>query len=598
MTLSPRRQTALYAALLFAAGLLYRATFLGQAFNASDEAFLPALASRVLGGQVVYRDFIYASPPLTVFKEAGIAAILGSNYDYLTSRWVFAIEVSIGSVLAFLIIRRYTPPLVAFLATLPTIFFTTVLYAYSNFNFDAQLLFLIGFLLLVWEGERERRLLIVLAGVLCGMAFLAKPTYLAMAVGICGLGILRPWMGGPRRWPYFAAGFAVMVGLVFAGIWAAGLWADFRQQAFGLLLSAGPRSTRFYLIQDWPIYLTPPGTSALPVLAAAILLVLARMRTWAALPATVLLAALLAILVVPALPSSTVGSPTNPQRYLLVGGLALILAINLVASAVTLAARLPNLADEPWAVRVREELFPPFVPIVAAVLEYLHGVDLSTMRFAYVGTFLGIPVALSFLYVGWRLWNGAAVIRVAAPVVVGAFLVVGGAVITHGSPYNDGPRSQLIAAFNAPKLAGITTLPANAQHVDALVAQIELDTQPNAPVFVFPDGQAYYTLTGRTNPTKLDWYNLLATTPAMSAEAVGALKLNPPQFVFVQAYRESDILQRCPLLPDLFAQAKVHHINCPHAFDREPVWRPIYAFIVANYDVVGTADGVRVYRLK
>ena len=518
----PRRaHLAVYAVLLFAAGLAYRATFISQAFNASDEAFLPALASRVLKGQVVYRDFIYASPPLTVFKEAGVAAILGSNYGFLASRWVFAVEVSVGSVLAFLIITRYAPPLVAFLATLPTIFFTTVLYAYSNFNFDAQVLFLIGFLILVWEGERERRLVLMLAGALCGMAFLAKPTYLAMGVGICGLGILRPWMAGPRRWPYFAIGFAGVIGLVFAAIALAGLWADFRHQAFGLLFSANPRSTRFYLIQDWPKWLLPPGRGALPVLA-----------------------------------------------------------------------------NRPWAARVRAELFPPFVPIVAAVLEYLHGIDLSTMLFAYAGTFLGIPVALSFLYMGWRLWGGAEVARVAVPAVVGAFIVLAGAVVTHGAPYLDAPRDQLTASFTAPRLAGISTNPARAKHVDGLVAAIESNTQPSDSTFVFPDGQAYYVITGRNNPTRLDWYNLLATSPAMSAESLETLKRDPPKFIFVQEYRESDFLHLCPLIPEMYAAEVKHHGSCPRTFDREPVWRPIYAFITANYELVTTVEGVRVYRLR
>jgi len=589
---------AIYAVLLFAAGLAYRATFISQAFNASDEAFLPAIASRVLKGQVVYRDFIYASPPLTVFKEAGVAAILGSNYGFLASRWVFAVEVSFGSVLAFLIITRYAPPLVAFLATLPTVFFTTILYAYSNFNFDAQILFLIGFLILVWEGERERRLVLLLAGAMCGIAFLAKPTYLAMGVGICGLGILRPWMAGPRRWRYFAIGFAGVIGLVFAAIAVVGLWADFRHQAFGLLFTANPRSARFYLIQDWPKWLLPPGRGALPVLAVAILLLVARLRSWLALPAIALLAGILVVLAIPALQSSTVGSPNNDQRYLLVGGLALILAINLLASAVTVAARLPGLANRPWAARVRAELFPPFVPIVAAVLEYLHGIDLSTMMFAYAGTFLGIPVALSFLYTGWRLWGGAEVARVAVPAVVGAFIVLAGAVVTHGAPYLDAPRDQLTASFTAPRLAGISTNPARAKHVDGLVAAIESNTQPSDSTFVFPDGQAYYVITGRNNPTRLDWYNLLATSPAMSAESLETLKRDPPKFIFVQEYRESDFLHLCPLIPEMYAAEVKHHGSCPRTFDREPVWRPIYAFITANYELVTTVEGVRVYRLR
>ena len=302
MTLSPRRQTALFALLLFVSGLAYRATFLNQGLNGTDEAFLPALALRVVRGQLIYRDFYYASPPLTVFKEAAVAAVLGNAYGFLASRWVFAAEVSLGSVIAFLIIRRYVSPRLAFLVTLPTVFFTTILYAYSNFNFDAQLLFLVAVLMLVWEGERERVPIVLLAGVFCGLAFLAKPTYLAMVVGVCILGLLRPWMAGPRRWPFFAAGFAATVGIVFGVIAVAGLWPLFRHQAFGLLLQARPRSISFLIYQDWPHWLFVPGRAIFAPLALVILLAAARIRSWLAIPAVVVLAGVFAAFIVPALP--------------------------------------------------------------------------------------------------------------------------------------------------------------------------------------------------------------------------------------------------------------------------------------------------------
>ena len=176
LRLSSRWQTALCAVLLFSAGLAYRATFLNQGFNASDEGFLPSLALRLVRGQTIYRDFYFTLPPLSVYKEAAVMATLGNDYSFLASRWVFAVEVSLTSVIAFLIIRRYVSPRLAFLVTLPTIFFTTILYAYSNFNFDAQLLFLVAVLILAWEGERERIPIVLLAGVFCGLAFLAKPT--------------------------------------------------------------------------------------------------------------------------------------------------------------------------------------------------------------------------------------------------------------------------------------------------------------------------------------------------------------------------------------------------------------------------------------
>ena len=581
MTLSPRKQAALYAVLLFAAGLAYRATFLNQGFNGSDEAFLPALALRVVRGQVVYRDFYFALPPLTLYKEAAVAAVLGNAYSFLASRWVFAVEVSLGSVIAFLIIRRYVSPRLAFLVTLPTVFFTTVLYAYSNFNFDAQLLFLVAVLILAWEGERERIPIILLAGVFCGLAFLAKPTYLAMAVGVCILGLLRPWMAGPRRWPVFAIGFAAVVGIVFGVIALAGLFTLFRHQAFGLLLQARPRSIAFLIYQDWPHWLFVPGRAIFAPLALIVLLAAARIRPWLAIPAVVVLAGVLAGFVVPALPSSVQGIPTNGQMRLLVGALAVVLAINLVASVLTVAARLPGLADEPWAARVREEMFPPSIPIIAAVLEYLQGVDLSSMRFAYVGTFLGVPVALAFLYTGWRLWAGSPAVKVAIPAVVGIFIAVAGAVVTHGAPYLDGPRDQMTAQLTVPRLQGITTLPANAAHIQGVVAEIEKDAAPGDKVFVFPDGQAYYVVTGRINPTKIDWFNPLATTTAMANEAVADLQRSPPTWVLVQSYHEADFLHTTPL-----------------DFENTPVWKPVYDYITANYDLVTTVQGVSVYHLR
>ena len=540
---------------------------------------------RIVRGQVIYRDFIYASPPLTPYKEAAVAAILGNGYTFLASRWVFAVEVSIGSVIAFLIMRRFLAPLPAFLVTLPTVFFTTVLYYYSNFNFDAQILFLAAFLFLVWDMEKERWPLILLAGAFCGLAFLAKPTYLAMVVGVCGLGLLRRWFGGPRRWPLYAAGFVLVVVLTFLAIAGAGIWGEFRHQSFGVLLEAHPIGRKQLLLQlllqDWKVYLLPPGRAAVPVLAALPLLGLAWFRPRLAALSLALLGAVLAVVILQALPSSTRGVPTDRQLDVLVGGLGLVLAINVIASLVTVAARLPTYYQRPWAERVRAELFPPMLPIVAAVLEYLHCIDLNSMRFAYVGTFLGVPVALAFLYMGWRLWGRMPSMRVAVPATIGVFIAVAGAVVTYGSPYLDGPRSQLSTELTASTVAGLKTRPEYATHLNDIVAEIERQTAPGESVFVFPDGQTYYMVTGRTNPTKIDWYDTWATTPTMADEAVADLKRSPPTWILVQQYHESYIANVMPL-----------------DFEGESAWKPIYDYITSAYDLVTTVDGVLVYRLR
>ena len=130
-------------------------------------------------------------------------------------------------------------------------------------------------------------------------------------------------------------------------------------------------------------------------------------------------------------------------------------------------------------------------------------------------------------------------------------------------------------------MACIKSAPANVSHVDSIVSDIEQRTEPGQDVFVFPDGQAFYVLTGRRNPTKVDWYSLLATTPAMAREARSALEANPPEWVFVQLYNESD----------MFHQRRLD-------FPAQPAWRPIYDYILLHYDLVETVDGVEVYHVK
>ena len=139
----------------------------------------------------------------------------------------------------------------------------------------------------------------------------------------------------------------------------------------------------------------------------------------------------------------------------------------------------------------------------------------------------------------------------------------------------------MTAGFTAPRLAGIKTLPANAAHIDDLVAEIEKDTKPGDRVLVFPDGQTYYVLSGRTNPTRVDWYDPIGITPAISQQAVVDLENDPPTWIIVQDYQESDF----------------QHLR-PNDFANQSTWKPIYDYIQAAFTLVRTIDDAHVYHLK
>jgi Dolichyl-phosphate-mannose-protein mannosyltransferase len=566
----------LFGLAILTIGLAYRATFLNQGFNGSDETWLEALALRTLHGQVPYRDFYYAVPPLSLYKETAIAGILGAAYGVLASRWVFAVEVSVGSVLAFIVLRRYVGGRTAMLATLPTVFFTTILYYYSNFNFDGQVLALAAIAIAVHRGDR--RTWMIASGAMLGLAFLAKPTYLAILALIIATGLLRRFFAGPQRWLELAAGFAVTVGSVFGILWVAGLWAAFRYQSFGLLVNVRRLPLRWYVYEDWPTYLTVPGQyGGWLLLAAVTLLILGRtfMRT----PAAVVLGAVLVAMIPAALETSRLGTPTYAQLELLASALGLLLVINAAAAVLTLAARMPRIERFAWAEVVRHHFMPPVLPVLAFSMEYLHTISVTSMRFAYVGTFLAIPVALVFLAQLASLKPVAASSRLSAPV-LGVWIAAAGAVITLGSPYLDGPRADMTAVFAAPRLAGVRTVPAEAGHVDRVAMIIEERTKQGDSVLIFPDGQAYYLMTGRVNPTKVDWYDLLATTPAMGEEAALDMARNPPKLVVLERYRESDI----------------QHLH-PLEFDSEPAWKPVYDYVLAHYTRVDSTPDADVYVL-
>lgn len=550
---------------------------MNQGFNGSDETWLQALALRTLHGQVPYRDFIYAVPPLTLYKEAAIAGVLGDAYTVLASRWAFAIEVSLGSLLAFIVLRRYVSDLMAMLATIPTVFFTVVLYYYSNFNYDGQVLALGAIAIAVHRGDR--RSWMFASGALLGLAFLAKPTYVAILAVVVVTGMLRRFFDGPQRWLEVVAGFAVIVAIVFGILWIAGLWSDFRFQSFGLLVNVRPLPKRWYIYEDWPKYMTDPGQYAGSLLLMAVAL-LALGRTILRTPAAVAAGIALATMIPAALVTSRLGTPTFAQIELLASGLGLLGVINAMGAALTLAARMPRIERFGWAEVVRQHFLPPTLPVLAFSLEYLHTISVTSMRFAYVGTFLAIPVALVFLAQLASLKPVAAASRLAAPI-VGVWIAVAGTVVLLGSPYLDGPRAQMTASFAEPRLAGIRTVPANASHVDRLAAIIESRTGPGDAILVLPDGQAYYVVTGRTNPTKIDWYDLLATTPAMGKEAALDMARMPPRLVILQRYRESDITH-------------LHPLN----FASRPAWNPVYQYVIAHYTKVDSTDDADVYVLN
>jgi hypothetical protein len=581
----------LYAVVILLVGLAYRATFITQGFAATDEGWLQSLGYRIAHGQLPYRDFDYALPPLSIYKEAALIKIFGDAYGVLASRWAFVVLATIGSLLTFLIIRRYVGDRVAFLTALPTVFFSVILYYFSNYNYDSLVLLLAAIAFLVYA-QPGRRWFPLLAGVAAGLSLLAKPTYGAFLVAVVVAGLVAPRLPGLksetvrglRQWPLVLLGAAIPVLVVVVAVALAGASRQFFYQAFLLYRAAHPGSLLGLIVQGIPGYVTRPAGLIGAVLA--VLLVLSPRQPalrWVRIGAVIVgLAAVLLL---------TVAVPDRAQPAFLVAGFECLWLINLVALVSGLRGGLPS----------------PELPLFALALQYLSQITYNGVVLYYVGAYLTVPVALMFLLKTPsptlptrgreelqaptltlpREWGREELStpsltlptrgRELVALLVGLWLVVGSVIVTRMNVYEDAPRAQLTSAFTSAKLQGISSLPTTTQRIDAAVSAVNRLSRPGEPVFAFPDLAILYFLTNRTNPTRVDWYNTGSITPDEVTQAVADLTLNPPRVVLLQSYRESDF-QRSEQLD----------------YVSEPKWLPIIAYLMSHYRQVGQAGDITV----
>ena len=597
MTIRPPLRAAAYALAIFLIGLGYRLSFVYQGWAATDEGWLQAMGARIAAGQVPYRDFDYVFPPLTSYKEAALQLLLGGSWTVFASRTLFSVEVALASVLGFLILRRFVSDRAAFLATLPTIFFTVIVLAFTSYTIDAQFMALLSIALMVHAGEgvRFQRALAAGAGIAAVLAVMAKQPYLAFIPAIPFAALAGAWLRRGSRepvhpavralqvgWGWYLAGCAATAALIVAYFAAAGALGQFGYEAFLLGSLGHPVSRRFLLIQDLPEYLTRYD-ALVPALMAVVAVLLAfRIARAYEVARTLLLAGVLAFVLV-----LTLRHPPPPSRPLVtIVAYGVLVSIGLVALVTTVALEGPWLRNNPTAQALRGRLFPPELVFLALFMQWLTQFHYDGLVFWYEGAFLSVPVVLLFVHALSRVdlpLRRSQSLRLSigtpafASLLLGVFLAVGGFGVVQERVYEDAQRSQLTADFSTPALRGIKAYPVTQQRVDALVAEIDSRTKAGDPIFFLPDFGLLYEATGRRNPTRLDWYNESFLTPAISDRVLSDLQRDPPKVVFLQTQREGAYERDQPA------------IDWPNT-----KWAPIYDYLVAHYKQVGAVQDIKV----
>jgi hypothetical protein len=578
--------------LIAVVGLGYRATFIAQGFNATDEGWLQSVGRRVVLGQVPYRDFDFVFPrtPLTVFKEAALQAVLGDAYTLLLARWLFAVEATLGSVFAYLILRRFTSNRAALLVTIPTVFFSVINYYFSNYTFDADILAILAVLLLTLATDR-RTWPAWVAGVVAGLSALAKPNYLELVVLVVVMGIIGGRLPGVRRnihpalvgvhrhWHRFAAGTAATLLATLLAFAALGALPALLNWPFTTSAAVpGGRSLGFALWQDLPTAFSSRELKLFGIVAVLIAI--------AALAAAPALLRWLALAAVP------VGIGLYTVRYFAFGSgflpmsVGLLLVIDALAIGVWLAVRLPRLRDGFGAEAIRSALPPVEILILALAIQYFAQFTTTGILYSYIGAYLTVPVALLLL---WSLARGIAADSAgqlrqlswspALPAVLGLWITVGSIVYVRDYVYFDAPRSQLTATFSTSKLAGIWSTPANVRRIDGVVTMIDRYSKPGDPILVMPDLSCMYYLTDRVNPTRQDWLGYIDLARGEESP-VQDLQREPPKVVVLQTVSEFD-----------WARTYRHDYVIDYMSSGMAA---IYAYVKANYVQVASVDDLMV----
>lgn len=551
---------------IVATGLVVRIPVLGAGFNGTDDGWLLTMGRRIAHGEIPYRDFVYAYPPVSIYKEGALIALFGSSYTMLTSRWIFGLESVLCGVVAFWILKRIAPTIPALMLALPTLGFSMLRFYFSNWTFDAELLSLLSLLSLLLAPRG--RSYIVLAGVFAGLAALSKQPYLALAVFSAALVMLAPTGGmlpSSRRervslLASYELGFVVTLICSVGAIVAIGGGPRFIQDAYLLAFSAAPHSVVFALFQDIPSpsYMVPLFGLAVPVMVAC--LASNRVR---------LISPLIAVCLV--FLALSVPAGRGQDRFISIT-LMLTLAGSLAACA--------RIAFGGYLVSRQSRDVEFVIAGMAVVLQYLAQFTFGGASFSYIGCFLSLPISVLFVATsgdGARArtrqlsWGSIAAAAMVSYIVLGTFRFLSTNVFV------DAPRQQLTAVFQTPRMGGIRSTPANVAQIDGLVAAAHFYSRPGEKILVLPDIPVLYYLADRDNPTRQDWYIDTMVTPEINADNLARLKADPPRVVFVQSRREYDFVKTSPLLD--------------YGSTRSA---SVYEYLFANYRQVGVVDDIRI----
>ena len=467
--LRSRLSESIGAVVVVAVALQYWLWYFRRSINLLDEGSTAAQALRIVNGELIYRDFFTVVTPGSYYTVAWLFQIFGERLMVL--RWTALVTGLLIVLVTLAVARRVMAWPFAAAAALMTTVWGWFLVTPNYYSLQAALLALMALACYLRrvEGGSERWLLV--AGVMTGLTALVKQNvgaYAAVAL-VAAIWISRVFEAEPR-WRERLRTTALLVGGICIPVLPA--------LALLILAGAGP-----YLYESWVYYPLAkyPERFALPY---------------------------------PAFfePLPQHGDFERWVRFVI---FLPVMVYPLIAIAMVRA-------------RERQALLPITLMGLLLLLQSWPRADVAHILFGLQPTFILFAYLLyrgSTAVVGDPVKAGGYIGGIATAVTLVPLLVL----LWNGYRRTDLEYANYVAHLRVDRGAGVTTIPIEANRIDAVTRYIVEHTAPDDRIFVVPWAAGFYFLTDRANSTRTDF--MLFEDPELYPCLLSRLEQHPPKYV-------------------------------------------------------------------
>ena len=455
-------------AIVLAAALQYWLWYFRRSINLLDEGSTAAQALRIVNGELIYRDFFTVVTPGSYYTVAWLFQVFGERLMVL--RWTALVTGLLIVLVTLVVARRMMAWPFAAAAALMTTVWGWFLVTPNYYSLQAALFALMALACYLRRVDGGSARWLVVAGVMTGLTALVKQNvgaYAAVAL-VATIWISRVFEAEPR-WGERLRTTALFVGGICVPVLPA--------LALLIVAGAGP-----YLYESWVYY------------------PLAKYPERFALPYPSLFAPL-------------------PQHGDFEGWVRLVIFLPAIVY--------PLIAVAMVRARQQHALLAIALTGLLLLLQSWPRADVAHILFGLQPTFILLAYLLSSVWRAMsRLPGPRLVIGTATMVVALVPLLL---LLWNGYRRTDLEYANYVAHLRADRGAGVTTIPIEANRIDAVTRYIGEHTAPDDRIFVVPWAAGFHFLTDRANPTRTDF--MLFEDPELYPCLLSRLEQHPPKYV-------------------------------------------------------------------